>query len=265
MSSKIHKTAIIEDSVEIGENVEVGAYSVISGNVKIADNVKIKNHANITGNTEIGESTVIFPFASIGEEPQDLKYRGEESRTIIGKNNKIREHVTINAGTEGDNCETIIGDGCLLMIGAHIAHDCVVGNGVILANNAAIAGHVKVGDYAVIGGLAAVHQYVRIGKHAMIGGMSGIESDVIPFGNAYGERASLQGLNLVGLKRHNIERDKIQKIREAYKEIFSDSGQIFEDKLAEIEAKFKDVESVDEIINFIKTAEKRAVCQPKKS
>ena len=183
----------------------------------------------LPGIPQIGEGTQIFPFASIGFAPQDLKYKGEKSRLVIGKQNIIREHVTMNPGTEGGGMLTSVGDNCLFMVSAHVAHDCHIGNHVILANNATLGGHVLVEDYAIIGGLAAVHQFVRVGRHAVIGGMSGVEHDVIPYGSVMGERASLAGLNLIGLKRRGFDRETIHALRNAYKMLFdAENGTLFE-------------------------------------
>ena len=265
--SKIHPTAYIEESVKLGNNVEIGPNCVVMGNVELGDNVRLVAQAHVSGidncHTKIGEGTIIYPFASVGTAPQDLKYNNEEVRLEIGKNNTIREHVTINPGTSQDKGLTKIGDNCLFMIGSHIAHDCKVGNNVILANNATLAGHVEVGDFAIIGGLSAIHQFVRIGHHAMIGGMSGIEGDVIPYGSAFGERASLQGLNLIGLKRRNFSRAKIHALRNAFKNIFESEGKI-DEKITDTKNNLKDFEEVLEIINFIEAGKNRALCQPKK-
>ena len=197
----IHPTAIIEDGAQLGENVSIGAYSVIGPEVTLGDGVTLESHVVVGGVTSIGAGTHIFPFASIGLQPQDLKFQGEVSRLEIGSNNVIREHVTMNPGTEGGGLLTKVGNDCLFMVGAHVAHDCQVSDHVILVNSATLAGHVEVGEFAIVGGLSAVHQFVRIGKHAMIGGMSGVENDVIPYGTVTGNRAHLLGLNLVGLKR----------------------------------------------------------------
>jgi UDP-N-acetylglucosamine acyltransferase len=261
--NKIHPTAIIESSVKLGTNIEIGAYTVITGNVKIGDGTKIIAQAHISGNTTIGKNNIIYPFASIGTAPQDLKYNGEEVYLEIGDNNTIREHVTINPGTITGATVTKIGNNCLFMVGAHIAHDCVVGNNVILANNATLAGHVQVGDNAIIGGLSAIHQFVRIGANAMVGGMSGIESDVIPYGNAFGERASLNGLNLIGLKRKNFDREKIHSLRNAFKDIFEADGTMNE-KLLKVREEYNNNNEVAEIISFIENGKDRAICQPKK-
>jgi UDP-N-acetylglucosamine acyltransferase len=259
--SNIHPTAIIEKGAKIPKSVHIGAYCVIGSNVVLGENVILKSHVVLDGITKIGDNTKIFPFASIGTEPQDKKFHGEKSELIIGKNNVIREHVTINPGTEGGGNLTQVGDNCLLMVGVHIAHDCQVGNDVILANNATLAGHVQVGDFAIIGGLSAVHQFVRIGHHAMIGGMSGIESDVIPFGTAQGERAHLAGLNLVGLKRRQFSRDDIHSLRVAFRLLFSNEGTL-EERLTDVAEQFKKNPVVGEIIAFIRDDSSRALCQP---
>lgn len=259
----IHKTAIIDNGVKIGENVKIGAYTVISGNVEIGDGCEIRNSVNIEGNTKIGKNNKIFPFSSIGSDPQDLKFKGEDTYLEIGNNNTIREHVTINSGTITGNTKTKIGNNCLFMVGSHIAHDCVVGDNVILANNATLAGHVEVGDFAIIGGLSAVHQFVRIGEHAMVGGMSGIEADVIPYGNAYGERASLQGLNIIGLRRRNFDRAAISEIRKLFDELFNSSEGTMKQRVKELKDKYADQKEISQIISFIMEAEDRAICKPK--
>ncbi len=260
----IHPTAIIETIHPIDKSVEIGAYCTIGKNVKLGKNTRLESHIAISGNTVIGENCHIFPFASIGHVPQDLKFKGEDVRLEIGNNNTIREHVTINPGTEGGGSLTKIGDDCLFMVASHIAHDCVVGNHVILANNATLAGHVHVDDFAIIGGLSAIHQFVRIGKHAMIGGMSGIESDVIPFGSAMGERASLAGLNLLGLKRRGFNRDEIHTLRTAYRLLFATEGTL-EERIEDTIEQFGDIEVVRDVINFIRSEGSRALCQPKEN
>ena len=213
--TRIHPTAIVEAGATLGDDVSVGPFSVIGPEVELGAGAVVEAHVVIGGRTRIGPRTHIFPFASIGLKPQDLKYKGETSELVIGADNQIREHVTMNPGTEGGGLVTRVGNNCLFMVGAHVAHDCQVGNNVIMANNATLAGHVMVGDNAIIGGLSAVHQFVRIGRHAMVGGMSGVEQDVIPFGSVMGDRAHLQGLNLVGLKRHGFEREDIHTLRNA--------------------------------------------------
>jgi UDP-N-acetylglucosamine acyltransferase len=221
------------------------------------------SHVSVAGRTQVGENTKIFPFASIGHIPQDLKYRGEKSKLIIGKNNIIREHVTMNPGTEGGGMITQVGDNCLFMVGAHVAHDCRIGNNVIMANNATLGGHVFVDDYAIIGGLAAVHQFVRIGKHAIVGGMSGVENDVIPYGSVIGERASLAGLNLIGLKRRNFDRETIHALRNAYKMLFdADTGTLFE-RSSRVQEAYTKFPPVQEIIEFMEDKGARSLCTPR--
>ena len=257
----IHPTAIIEDGAKIGKDVEIGAYSCIGADVELCDNVKIHSHVVVGGKTVVGEGTQIFPFASIGLIPQDLKYHGEKSTLTIGKNNVIREHVTMNPGTESDRMSTEVGDNCLFMVGVHIAHDCIVGNNVIMANNATLAGHVEVKDFAIIGGLSAIQQFVRIGEHAMIGGMSGVENDVIPFGLVTGERANLSGLNLIGLKRRDFTKEDIKDLRSAYRLLFAQEGTLSE-RASDVREIFEKNNVVMEMVNFVEADSKRNICQP---
>lgn len=258
----IHATAIVSDRAKIGNNVEIGAYSVIGDGVEISDNVRIMSHVCVEGDTYIGEGTTIFPFAAIGFRPQDLKFRGEKSKVVIGKNNSIREYVTIHPGTEGGLMKTTVGDNNLLMIGVHVAHDCIVGNNTVLANNVTLAGHVEIGDCAIIGGLSAVHQFVRIGHNAIIGGMTGVERDVIPFGAVKGERGHLYDVNVLGLKRANFSRDEISAIREAYQIIFF-GEKVLTENLDNAERKFQQFKGVKEIVNFMRYKSNRSYCLPK--
>lgn len=262
MTTSIHPTAIIDPAASIGRDVTIGPYCVIGPNVALADNVRLVSHVAIDGRTRIGAGTVVYPFASLGHRPQDLKFHGEDSELIIGANNQIREHVTMNPGTEGGGMVTRVGDNCLFMMAAHVAHDCQVGNNVILANNATLAGHVTVGDYVIVGGLSAVHQFVRIGPYAIIGGMSGVESDVIPFGLVKGERAHLAGLNMVGLERRGFNRDDIRALRSAYRMLFAPEGTLAE-RLEETATHYKDQEQVGRIVEFIRAQTSRPLCQPK--
>jgi UDP-N-acetylglucosamine acyltransferase len=216
----------------------------------------------VAGITSIGADTQVFPFASLGHPPQDLKYRGEASRLEIGERNQIREHVTMNPGTEGGGMLTKVGNDCLFMMASHVAHDCVIGNSVILVNNATLGGHVVIGDYAIMGGLSAAHQFVRIGRHAMIGGMTGVETDIIPYATVTGNRAHLSGLNLVGLKRRGYDRDAIHALRNAYRLLFAPEGTMAE-RLEEVGEQFKGQELVMEIVDFIRADSSRSICQPK--
>lgn len=258
----IHPTAIVEPGARIGQNVEIGAYSVIGPHVVLMDGVRLMSHVVVTGRTSVGPNTVIYPFASLGHQPQDLKYRGEPSELRIGANNIVREYVTMNPGTEGGGMLTSVGNNCLFMVSSHVAHDCRVGNHVILANCATLAGHVEVQDYAILGGLSAVHQFCRIGRHAMVGGMSGVEQDVIPYGSVTGNRARLAGLNIVGLKRRGFSRPDINALRKAYRLLFAEEGTMAE-RLDDVAEMYKDNEPVTEIIDFIKVDSSRAICQPK--
>ena len=260
--SAIHPTAIVEDGAQIGENVEIGPYSVVGAKVVLGDGVRLHSHVVVGGKTRVGAGTEIYPFASIGLAPQDLKYAGEESELIVGERCRIREHVTMNPGTAGGGLLTQVGDECLFMVGSHVAHDCIVGNNVILANNATLAGHVVVGDFAIIGGLSAVHQFVRIGAHAMIGGMSGVEHDLIPYGSAMGERARLRGLNLIGLQRRDFSRDEINNLRTAYRLLFAQEGTM-QERIDDVIALYAEDEGVMEVVEFVRTESSRAILQPK--
>ncbi|MER2520606.1 MAG: acyl-ACP--UDP-N-acetylglucosamine O-acyltransferase [Bdellovibrionales bacterium] len=262
MATQIHPTAILDPAAKIGNDVLIGPYCMIGPNVELADRVKLLSHVVVDGRTRIGADTTVYPFASLGHRPQDLKYKGEPSTLEIGERNQIREHVTMNPGTEGGNMVTRVGNDNLFMVASHVAHDCVVGNHVVMANNATLAGHVTVGDFVIIGGLSAVHQFVRIGPYAIIGGMSGVESDVIPFGLVKGERAHLAGLNMVGLERRGFSRDDVRALRGAYRMLFAPEGTLAE-RLEETAAHYKDQTQVLNIVDFIRATASRPLCQPK--
>jgi UDP-N-acetylglucosamine acyltransferase len=255
----IHETAIINPKAKIGKNVAIGPYSVIGPNVEIGDNNIIQSHVNISGNTKIGNGNKIYPFVSINE-PQDLKYDGEPTNLIIGDNNKIREYVTINQGTISGGGKTVIGNNCLFMISSHIAHDCQVGNNVIIANNVPLGGHVIIEDNVVIGGNSAVQQFTRIGKMAMIGGMTGVLHDVIPYGLSTGNRNSLQGLNLIGLRRAKFENKDILGLSNAYKEIFATQNVI--ENIKKLNDNYHENLLVKNVIDFIIKDKKRSICTP---
>lgn len=262
--SNIHPSAIISEGARIDPSVTIGPYCVVGAEVVIGENAELKSHVVVEGRTSIGAGTVIYPFASIGHAPQDLKYHGEKSTLEIGRKCHIREYVTIQPGTEGGGMKTVVGDNCLFMVGSHVAHDCKLGNNVILANNATLAGHVSVGDNVIIGGLSAVHQFVRIGSHAIIGGMSGIEGDVIPYGSATAERAKLAGLNLVGLKRRGFSRESIHKLRNAFKMLFEDgSKNNLAERVKQVAEEFSDSPEVMQIVDFLRVDADRAICQPR--
>ena len=256
----IHKTAIVDNKAKVSNSANIGPYSVIGPNVEIGENVIIHSHVNISGNTKIGNGNKIYPFASIGNDPQDLKYNGEETKLVIGNNNKIREYVTINPGTVGGGGLTKIGNNCLFMISSHIAHDCHVGNNVIIANNVPLGGHVTIDDNVVIGGNSAVQQFTRIGKLAMIGGMTGVLHDVIPYGLSIGNRNYLQGLNLIGLRRAKFDNKNILGLSKAYKKIFATKNLL--DNLSKLNGVFKENPLVNDVIEFITKDKKRSICTP---
>ena len=258
----VHATAIVAGGAKLGPGVSIGPYCVIGAEVELAEGVVLHSHVVVEGHTRIGPRTQVFPFASLGHRPQDLKYRGEASQLVIGSDNAIREYVTMNPGTEGGGMITEVGDAGLFMMGAHVAHDCRIGDRVILANNVTLGGHVTVEDDAIIGGLSAVHQFVRIGRGAMIGGMSGIEHDVIPYGLAMGERASLHGLNVIGLKRRGFERDSIKGLGEAYERLFNEEMTLAE-RVEGLARDMGEVRGVQDIVAFVRAQSSRALCRPK--
>jgi UDP-N-acetylglucosamine acyltransferase len=260
-SASIHPTAIIEEGAKIGAGVRIGAYCVIGPDVVLAEGVTLHSHVALAGVTRIGSGTTIWPFASIGHDPQDLKYRGERTELVIGANNRIREHVTMNPGTAGGGGITRVGDGNLFMMAVHIGHDCQVGDGCVLANNATLAGHVVLGDGAILGGLAAIHQFVRIGRGAMIGGLAGVVADVIPYGSVVGERAHLAGLNLIGLKRRGAERAQIHGLRAAFGEVFGAEGTL-QDRVEAAAAKHAGNPLVEEVLGFITAESSRSFTVP---
>ncbi|MEI7608844.1 MAG: acyl-ACP--UDP-N-acetylglucosamine O-acyltransferase [Rhodospirillaceae bacterium] len=262
MAITVHPSAVVDPAARLGDGVRIGPFCCVGPEVELGDGVTLVSHVVVDGRTVIGAGTTVYPFAVLGTPPQDLKYKGEPSRLVIGKNNRIREHVTMNPGTEGGGMLTSVGDNGLFMVGSHVAHDCELGNNIILANNATLAGHVVVGDFAILGGLSAVHQFVRIGHHAMIGGMSGVENDVIPFGLVMGDRARLSGLNLVGLERRGFGREAIQVLRAAYRMLFGPEGTL-QERVDEVERSFSENAAVTEVVAFIRTKSSRAVCQPR--
>lgn len=260
--SEIHPTAIVDPTARIGNNVSIGAFSCIGPDVVLGDDAILKSHVVLAGRTNIGPGAKIFPFACVGETPQDLKYGGEDTALEIGANAVIRENVTINIGTNGGGGLTKIGNNCLFMAGSHVAHDCIVGNNVIYVNNAVTAGHVIVGDYVIIGGLSAVHQFARIGHNAMIGGMTGVEADVIPFGIVTGNRAHLDGLNLVGLKRSGTPRDQIKALRNLYDQIFLGDNGTFQERIEG--AKGDHSGPAAELYEFMQAETSRRYCTPER-
>jgi UDP-N-acetylglucosamine acyltransferase len=259
---EVHPTAVVSPGAQIGSNVRIGPYSVIGPDVVLHDEVELVSHVVVAGRTEIGAGTKIFPFASIGHAPQDLKYEGEPSRLIVGERCVVRENVTINPGTRGGGMETRIGNECLLMASSHVAHDCQVGNNVVLANYVGLAGHSVIGNYVAFGGTCVVHQFVRIGDHAFIGAQSMVDADVIPYGMAVGNRAKLAGLNLVGLRRRKFDREAIHSLRAAYRMIFSSEGALRE-RVEDAATMFTDEPLVQDIVAFITASTDRPLCLPR--
>lgn len=251
----IHPTAVIEDGAQIAASAKIGPFCWVSSRAKIGENVQLLGRVTIMGDTTVGEGTIVFPGACLGGGPQDHGNEfKEEAKLVIGKNNIIRENVTMHAGTPKEHFTTTVGDGGMFMINSHVAHDCVVGNNVIMTNNAVIGGHVRLGDGVIIGGNAAVHQFCRIGRKAMIGGLSGVDRDVIPFGIVTGDRGKLRGLNVIGLKRSGYDEGVVKSITKAFMFIFKGKEGTFEDRLAQAHEKFKDNEMVMEQVKFINEA-----------
>ena len=259
--TKIHPSAVIDPRARIHSSVEIGAFCVVGANVTLGEDVRLINHVCVDGHTTIGQATSVFPFASLGQPPQSLAYKGEDTELIIGKNNIIREHVTMNPGTAKGGGVTRVGDNCMFMADSHVAHDCTVGSNCVFANNAMVGGHVVVDDYVWLGGGAAVHQFSRIGRHAFVGGMAGLEGDLIPYGSVMGNRAYLAGLNLVGLKRRGFTRDQIHELRNAYRLLFAQEG-TFQERLADVAELFASNEEVMEIVNFVRAGGNRPLCMP---
>ena len=256
----IHKTAIIDKKAELFNDVEVGPYCVIGPDVKIGANTKLHSHVNLTGNTSIGSDNEFFPFCSIGTPPQDLKYKGEKNSLIIGDNNKFREYVNINPGTEQGGSITKIGNNNLFMVYCHIAHDCIIDDNIVLANNVQVGGHVSINKNAIVGGSCAIHQFSRIGEFAMIGGMTGVLSDVIPYGLSLGNRNILTGLNLIGLRRSGVSNQDIKIIQSAYDIIFCDEA--FRKNIKNLGHELIENKYVNNIVKFINSDKKRPISLP---
>ena len=260
----IHATANVEAGVQLGTGVRIGPFCHVGANVELGDAVELVSHAVVAGRTKVGARTRIYPCASVGHRPQDLKYAGEPTELIVGTDCTIREGVTLNPGTAQGTSRTIVGDHCVLLAHSHVAHDCVLGDNVIMSNNAMLGGHCTVGDYAILGGGAGVHQFVRIGAHAFVAGMSGIENDVIPYGTARGNRAHLEGLNIVGLLRRGFTRDQVHDIRRAYRLLFADEGTLTE-RVEDVAEEFAEHPIIHEILDFIRERGDRAICMPRDS
>ena len=261
-SARVHPSAVVEEGAQIGAGSIVGPFSLIGPDVVLAKGVHVKSHAVVTGLTEVGEETVIFPGAVIGEIPQDLKFRGEATRLVVGKRNRIREGVTMNTGTEGGGGLTSVGDDCLFMTGAHVAHDARVGDRVIVANQGAIAGHCVIEDDVIIGGLSGIHQWVRVGRGAIIGAVTMVTNDVIPYGLVQGPRGQLDGLNLVGLKRKGVARSDITALRAAFQMLAQGEG-AFQDRARKLGEESASA-YVTEIVDFVLGATDRNYLTPER-
>lgn len=258
----IHPSAVVEAGARLGEGVRIGPYCVVGADVVLGEGVDLVSHVVVAGHTNVGARTRIFPFASIGHQPQDLKFKGERTTLAVGSDCIIREGVTMNPGTEGGGSKTVVGDRCAFLANSHVGHDCIVGNNVVFSNNVMLAGHCTVGDFAILGGGAAVIQFARVGPHAFVGGMSGLENDLIPYGMALGNRAYLSGLNIVGLQRRGFSRSDIHDLRRAYRLLFAAEGTLLE-RVEDVSAEFAGHPIVVEIVEFIRAGGKRSICTPR--
>lgn len=257
----LHPTAVVEPGATIGAGCQIGPFCVIGPDVVLAENVTLHSHVAVAGITSIGAGTTIFPFASIGHAPQDLKYRGERTRLVIGERNRIREHATMNPGTEGGGGETRIGNDNLFMMSIHVGHDCILGNNIIMANNASLGGHCVIEDGVVMGALCGVHQFVRLGRGAMIGGLAAVVADVIPYGSVTGDRAHLAGLNLTGLKRAKVERAQIHGLRAAFADLFEGEGSL-QDRALSAGERHAGNPLVEDVVRFITAESSRSFTVP---
>lgn len=257
----IHPRAIVEDGARIGEGVEIGPFVHVGPNVTLGDRVRLHPHAVVLGHTTVGEETEVMPFAVLGTPPQHLAYKGEVTTLTVGARNQIREHVTIHPGTVQGGGRTVVGNDCLFMVGSHVAHDCIIGDRVIMANNATLGGHIIIGDGVFVSGLVAIHQYTRIGNYSFIGGGAILTGDVIPYGSVFGNRAKLEGLNIVGMKRRGMERQTIHALRAAYRMLFAPEGTL-QERIDDCAATYGEVPEVMEIVDFMRSAKDRALCLP---
>ena len=263
-SSFVHSSSVVEDGARLGAGVSIGPFCHVGPGVELGEGVELVSHVAVAGRTIVGDRTRIFPFASIGHQPQDLKFHGESSQLLIGANCLIREGVTMNPGTEGGGLVTSVGDNCVFLANSHVAHDCRMGDSVILSNNVLLAGHTRIGSFVILGGGSAVHQFVRIGDHAFVGGLAGVEHDVIPYGMALGNRAYLAGLNLVGLKRRGFSREAIHDLRRAYRLLFAAEGTLKE-RVEDVAEEFATHPQVHEILDFIRDGGDRAIVTPREA
>lgn len=258
---RIHPTAIIEEGARLGEDVLIGPYCRVSAGATLGDRVRLQSHVVVEGRTQIGAGTLVHPFAVLGGPPQHLGYRGEDTALKIGADCVIREHATLNLGTAAGRGETVIGDKCFLMTGAHVAHDCVVGSNVIFANNATLGGHVVIEDFVFLGGLSAIHQFCRVGAYAFIGGCAAVPTDVIPYGSANGNHATLAGLNIVGMKRRGMSRAAIRDLRAAFRLLFAEEDS-FQERVDRVASLYAHSEEVMRVVAFIRQDTRRPLMAP---
>jgi UDP-N-acetylglucosamine acyltransferase len=263
LSVEIHPTALVAKGAELADGVAIGPYCVIGQHVKIGAGTRLTSHVVIEGRTELGAGNQVHAFAVLGGPPQHTAYRGEDTRLVIGDNNVIREHATMNIGTVNGGGVTSVGSNGFFMIESHVGHDCVVGDNVILIKQATLGGHCLIGDYVIVGGLAAVHQFCRIGRYAFVGGLAAVVKDVIPYGSVWGNHAHLEGLNLVGLKRRGFDRETINTLRAAYRLLFADEG-TFQERLDDTVETYSSSPEVMEIIEFIRADASRPLCLPER-
>jgi UDP-N-acetylglucosamine acyltransferase len=259
---EIHPGSVVAEGAKLGQGVRIGPFCTVGPDVELGEGVELVSHVAVAGRTTVGARTKIFPFASIGHQPQDLKFKGEPSTLSVGADCLIREGVTMNPGTAGGGMTTKVGDRCAFLANSHVGHDCIVGNNVIFSNNVMLAGHCWVGDFAIVGGGAAVIQFARVGAHSFLGGMSGLENDLIPYGMALGNRAHLNGLNIVGLQRRGFSRSDIHDLRRAYRLLFAAEGTLME-RVDDVASGFHEHPIVQEIIAFIREGGKRSLCTPR--
>jgi UDP-N-acetylglucosamine acyltransferase len=258
----IHPSVIVEPGAAIGEGVKIGPFCQIGPEAVIGNRVEVMAHVVIVGDTTIGDDCRIFPHAVLGTEPQNVAYKGEHTKLIIGTNNTIREGVTMHAGTGNARGETTVGDNCMFLAYSHVAHDCVIGDHVVFSNNVMIGGHTVIGDRVIVGGGAGIHQFCHIGHHAFIGGLAAVECDVIPYGMAIGNRAFMAGLNLVGMKRSGMARDDIHALRHAYQELFAENDKTLRENAQLVLDRYPDNPSVQDVAGFVLTSTKRKFVTP---
>lgn len=261
MAVVLHPTALVDAKAELGADVRIGPYCIIGPKVRIGDRARLISHVAISGPTELGEDCVVHAFAALGEPPQDVKYKGEDTTLIVGPRTVIREHVTMHRGTPSSRGTTRVGADGFFMVGSHIAHDCLVGDKVVFANNGTLGGHVVLGDFVILGGLAAVHQHCRVGRHAFVGAMALVTEDVIPYGSVIGNHAHLAGLNVIGLKRRGYTREAIHDMRACYRLLFAEEG-TFQERVEDVARLFAHRPEAMEIVEFIRAPSSRPICMP---